>query len=243
MSRMEEIIETVPMGGDLAFPVMRNLWDFFSRKGSKAVCVSVGVSAVPTLELHLSENIGCKLHIFDPDTSKLTLWQEVQTVLKTRKSSEETSEFAKLALKKWVLPNNLFTYSYIPAFQTGSENLKSTMEAICQPLGETRIDILKITISDQTAAMLYAMLHYGYRPGLIFVSWNTSPDTTVENTLLAGHLQMTGYALVDTRGNNYLYYFNDKNMYEVCSWQSNKTENPLVAKIMESASLKKPTQE
>ena len=225
------------------FPVMRNLWDFFSRKGSKSVCVSVGSSDVPSLELHLSENIGCKVHIFDTTPGRIAQWQEVQSILKSRKSTEETSEFAKTALKKWVLPTNLFSYSYIPGFQSGAENLKTTMESICKPLGETRIDILKINIAEETVPMLYAMLHYGYRPGLIFVSWNTSPDTTVENTLLAGHLQMTGYALVDTRGNNYLYYFNDKNMYEVCSWESNKSENPLIAKIMETASLKKPTQE
>ena len=240
---MEEIVECIPMNGDHVFPVMRNLWDFFSRKGSKSVCVSVGVSSVPNLELHLSENIGCKVHIFDTDPAKLTQWHEVQTILKSRKPTEETSEFAKSAMKKWVLPTNLFTYGYIPGFQQTSENLKSTMESICKPLGETRIDILKITVNEQTVQMLYAMLHYGYRPGLIFVTWTTSPDTTVESTLLAGHLQMTGYALVDTRGNNYLYYFNDKNMYEVCSWESNLTENPLITAIMKSAPLKNQPQE
>lgn len=240
---MEEIIDYIPMGEETLFPVMRNLWDFFSRKGSKAVCVSIGVSTVPTLELHLSENIGCKVHIFDTDATKLGQWHEVQQILKVRKVSEETSDFAKSAIKKWVLPTNIFTYNYIPHFQTSSENLKSTMEAICQPLGETRIDILKIMINEKSVPMLYSMLHYGYRPGLIYITWNTSPDKTLENTLLAGHLQMTGYALVDMRGNNYMYYFNDKNMYEACSWETNVSENPLMAKIMEAASSKNPRQE
>ena len=154
------------------------------------------------------------------------------------KVTDTHSEFAKIAAKKWLLPTNLLLYPTIPHFQTTEENLKTTVESLCQGLPEARIDILKMNISGTTIPTLYAMLHYGYRPGLICLTWNTPPDATVENTLLAGHLQMTGYGLVECVGNNYLYLFHDKNMYEVCSWQSNVNENPLIAKIIETVTLK-----
>lgn len=239
---MDAFIEYIPVGQDKTFPVMKNLWDFFSRKGSKTVFLSVGTSETPTVELHISESLGCKIHLFDTEQSNIAKWTEIQEILKTRKTTETTSEFAKPALKRWVLPNNLVTYPSIPQFQSGPENLKTTVEEICKQVGESRVDILKVTLTEQTYAVLYALLHYGFRPGLVLLSWNTLPDTTVENTLLAGHLQLTGYGLAETVGNNYLYVFHDKNTYELCSWQNNAVENPLLTKLTEAYTLKRPTQ-
>ena len=231
---MDAYIEYIALGNNEAFPVMRNLWDFFSRKGSKTVFLSVGVSSTPAVELHISENLGCKTHIFDTDAAKIAQWNEVQDILKTRKLTETTSEFAKAAMKRWVIPTNIITHTSFPHFQSTEDNLKHQVDELCKQLGESRVDILKLHLTEQTVPVLYALLHYGYRPGLVLLTWNTLPDASVENTLLAGHLQMTGYGLAEMVGNNYLYVFHDKNMYEICSWQNNVVENPLMTRISET---------
>ena len=109
---------------------------------------------------------------------------------------------------------------------------------------DKRIDILKLeTNTDKLAEILYAVLHLGYRPGMLLIHWETSPDSSLESTLLAGHIQNLGYGLACKWNNNYLYMFTDKNLYEMCSWEVTNVPNPLVAKIMESIVVKKEEKE
>jgi hypothetical protein len=227
---MDPLIEYIPVGNGETFPVFRNLWDFFAAKGNKTVFVSIGNSSSPLVELHCSEVLGCKIHLVSDQTEVLNQWTETKDVLKTRKVSETTSEFAKQALKKWVLPQNIL---FLPPFTFSSA--KSTVTSLCSSLNvEERIDILKIDATTSILAEnLYAILHLGYRPGLVLLHWETPPDSTLETTLLAGHLQTIGYGLVTKSKNNYLYYFTDKNLYEMCSWETNEVANPLAATFLE----------
>jgi hypothetical protein len=228
---MDPLIEYIPIADGETFPVFRNLWEFFAAKGNKTVFVSIGDSSSPMVELHLSETLGCKVHLFSDQTETQNKWNETKEILKTRKTSEATSEFAKQALKKWVLPQNILLSSSPFTFSSA----KSSIVSICSNLSlEERIDILKIdTTTASLAESLYAILHLGYRPGLVLIHWETSPDSTLETTLLAGHLQNIGYGLVTKSKNNYLYYFTDKNLYEMCSWETNEVANPLAAKFLE----------
>ncbi len=238
---MENLLETIPLSDTESFPVLRNLWDFFSSKGNKTICLSVGESSSPMVELHLSENLGCKVHLFLETDECKGKWAEIQTILKTRKSTEETSSFAKQALRKWVLPQNINVSPVSCSFST----IKSIVSSICSEIGvDERVDILKIdTTTNKLAEVLYAMLHYGYRPGILMIHWETSPDSTLETTLLAGHLQNIGYGLAAKSKNNYLYYFTDKNLYEMCSWETTEVPNPLVPKILELLQVKNPEKE
>jgi hypothetical protein len=228
---MDPLIDYIPVENGETFPVFRNLWDFFSAKGNKTVFVSIGNSSSPLVELHFSETLGCKIHLFSEKTDVLNQWNETKEILKTRKTSETTSEFAKQALKKWVLPQNILLSSSPFTFSSA----KSTIASLCSSLNvEERIDILKIDASTAILAeSLYGILHLGYRPGLVLIHWETSPDSSLETTLLAGHLQNLGYGLVTKSKNNYLYYFTDKNLYEICSWETNEVANPLAAKFLE----------
>jgi hypothetical protein len=228
---MDPLIEDIPVGNGETFPVFRNLWEFFAAKGNKTVFVSIGNSSSPMVELHFSETLGCKIHFFSEEPETQTKWTETKEILKTRKASETTSEFAKQALKKWVLPQNILLSSSPFTFSSA----KASVASLCSTLNvEERIDILKIdTTTALLAESLYAILHLGYRPGLVLIHWETSPDSTLETTLLAGHLQNIGYGLVTKSKNNYLYYFTDKNLYEMCSWERNEVANPLAAKFLE----------
>ena len=236
---MEAFVEFIDIGSNELFPVVKNLWEFFSKKGSRTVFFSVGHSKSPAVELHISESLGCKIHLFsNPEQS--ADWEQVQTILKTRTVSETTRDFAKSALKRWVLPTNIVLHSRFPSFETGDHNLKSLVEEKCKTFEEARVDILKIHVSDETAGSLYALFHYGYRPGILLVSWEKekTPDNALESSLLAGHLQNIGYALMCKSGSNFLYYFNDKCVYDLCSWEDFTNENPLMTKIYQMATLK-----
>jgi hypothetical protein len=235
-SRMDSFLETISLSETESFPVFRNLWDFFSSKGNKTIFLSIGESASPMVELHLSETLGCKVHLLTENPEYQQKWTEIQSVLKTRKATEQTSEFAKQALRKWVLPTSICVSSAPCSFST----MKSTVSSICSGTGvDERVDILKIdATTSKLAETLYSILHNGYRPGILMIHWETSPDSTLETTLLAGHLQNIGYGLVAKSKNNYLYYFTDKNIYEMCSWETSESPNPLVAKFMELVQVK-----
>jgi hypothetical protein len=229
---MDPIVEYLQINESETFPVFRNLWDFFAAKGNKTIFVGIGTGPSPLVELHFSESLGCKLHIFEEEEENCKKWKETQDILKTRKTNDSTSDFAKPAQKKWVLPQNIVIHPSMPTF--------SSLKSIVSSLGENeRIDILKLECSTaKTAEVLYSVLHNGYRPGILLIHWETSPDSTLETTLLAGHMQNIGYGLVTKNKNNYLYYFTDKNLYEMCSWEVSEVANPLVAKILESVEMK-----
>ena len=231
---MEHIVDLLNINDTEKFPVPKNLWEFFSAKKTNTIFLSLGTSSTPMVELHVSENLGCKIHIFDDSEESKKNWAAVSEMLTTRKSNDTTPEFAKCASKKWVLPRNLFYHNYIPHFQISEEGIQKTIKSICSNLNEERIDILKLDTIERTCGSLYAILSNGYRPGIVMIHWDPSPDSSLQNTLLAGHLQTCGYGLVAKYENNYLYYFTDRGLYDTVSWETNAVENPLVNGILES---------
>lgn len=227
---MDSLIQFIPINESTteSVPVFRNLWDFFSSKANKTVFVSIGDSTSPMVELHLSEALGCKIHLV---TEIPEQWTDVKEVLKTRKILETTCDFAKNAIKKWVLPHNILMSSTPLSFSSVQPYVRS----ICSELSvEERIDVLKIdTSTAKLAELLYGILHVGYRPGMVLLHWTCTPDSSLETTLLAGHLQNLGYGLVAKSDTHYLYYFTDKNLYEMCSWEKTDVANPLIATLID----------
>jgi Methyltransferase FkbM domain len=229
------------------FPMIENAWDFFSSKGTKTVFISVGTGASPLAELDLLEMMGCPVHIFEPSAANILNWENVKGVLKTRKAVDVKGDFDKEALSKWVLPRNVLTRHELPSFYKGkvelngesvtTVNVHETIVNICteMKLQEPRIDILKVDLSGNECAVLDTFLLEGYRPSLILVNWSESPDTCYKTLSAAGNLQMLGYSLVGKNGNKYLYYFTNKNYYEMCSWEeiNEYNKNPLVKVLVE----------
>ncbi len=231
---MENIVDLLDITDTEKFPVPKHLWEFFAAKKTNTVFLSIGSGSSPMVELHVSENLGCKIHVFDDAPEAKTNWAAVGEMLTTRKATDTTPVFAKAAAKKWVLPRNLFYHGHVPHFQTSEEGLQKTIKTICSEINEQRIDILKLDCIDRTCGSLYAILSSGFRPGVVMIHWDPSPDSSLQNTLLAGHLQNCGYGLVAKYQNNYLYYFTDRGLYDTVSWETNVVENPLVNGILES---------
>jgi hypothetical protein len=228
------------------YPMIANIWDFFSQKGTKTVFVSIGTGTTCLPDLDLAETMGCPILKLDtPETT--AKWEEIKEILKVRKVSETTSEFAKPAGRKWVLPKNLYLESVIPSFYTGTiqtdgvelktkpwfDIVKEHCARIGLPEDELRLDILKVDLCDQTPMVLDSLWLSGFRPSLLLIHWIHSPDAELQSLLTAAHLQMLGYALVGKENNRFLYYYTDTNYYETCSWETpaKRFENPFVKSL------------
>jgi hypothetical protein len=172
------------------FPILENIWDFFSSKGSKTVFVSVGSGESPLPELDLSEMLGCPIHMFEARPSMQQKWEETKDILKSRKAKEDTSAFAKDALKKWVLPRNIRVEGTLPFSHEGelvvegervvTSSLRAKVEAISETLGfpkdQAHIDLLKIDAPGLEDLVLTATLKAMFRPSLIMIRWTHLPD-------------------------------------------------------------------
>jgi hypothetical protein len=101
-----------------------------------------------------------------------------------------------------------------------------------------RIDILKIDTKNSAPGLelsiLSSIFSAGFRPSVLIVQWSKLPDEDTPAMLAAGHLQCCGYSLLDTIDNKFLYFYNDDNMYELCSWQQTTDMNPIAKEIINS---------
>lgn len=229
------------------WPMIDELWSFYSKKGIRTVFVQVGVSTNAAVELEISETLGCPVHIWDVREETTKVWDEVKLILKDRKRPESASPFTEGADKKWVLPKNVRLYTGIPSFSTGTlevqskqyptvsfqSSVKQMVESM--KLTEERIDIMRVCLGEGVErSVLYALIDSPYRPGLLLVQWTMPPDSNIQTTLCAGHLQNSGYTLLARQGNNFLYLFNNECVYETCSWETNEVINPMVAELVKS---------
>lgn len=233
-----ELVTTITIGGETRpFPFLADIWDFFLEKGSRTVFVSVGNSGSPLAELEIGESLGCPIHIFDNSEETGKSWEEVKTLLKTRKVEETTSEFAKVAAKKWVLAKNIVCHSGLPFGFSGTHKDGFPLTAVQDILTdakpeELRIDILKIDKEGWEDILLASLLAPGFRPSLIMVSWSASPNENYRTMTAVGNLTMMGYRLVERIENRCLYYFTGMSLYETADWYIPKCKNPLITSLL-----------
>ena len=231
-------------------PIVNKLWDFYSNKSIKTVFISVGTSSSPIAELEIAETLGCPLHVVEWDKEKLKSWEKVVNILNTRKESEETkSDFTKDVVNKWILGKNIRISNSLPFYFNGTVDLsgqtvqtikfETLVRTICDsmniPVENQRVDLLNIQVSDSNEIpVLFSLVNTPYRPGLIIVNYTNKPDTDLYSTQVAGHLQNVGYMLMEKEESKFLYMYNDKNVYEFCSYENTKIDNPLVYELVKS---------
>ena len=240
-------------GGD-PFPVVDKLWDVFAGKGIRTVFLSIGVSKSPLADLEISESLGCPLHICALNDSEKRDWLEVSSVLKDRVRNASASIFTEFVDTKWILPKNLRMIDSLPWHGTGTMDISGTtlstqqldtmLKSICGAMklkdGAKRIDILKVDTTQAAPYLEIPIIHNiiseGYRPSVLIVKWSAMPDTDVRTMMAAGHLQCCGYSLLSNIDDKFLYYFNDDNMYEICSWEKRTSMNPIAEEIIKATS-------
>ena len=226
------------------WPIIENLWGFYGSKGIKTVFLNVGGSSTSSVELEIAEILGCPIHTWDAREDISNAWQEVKDILKARKRPDTASAFSEGADSKWVLPKNIHNYTGVLSFMNGAieiqgkmyptVSLSAAVKQMILPMKvtEERIDILKLCLGEGIERnFLYSLMDSPYRPGILLVQWTTMPDSDLQTTICAGHLQNCGYTLMAKIGYNFLYMFNSDCIYEICSWESNKYDNPIVAEL------------
>jgi len=237
--------------GSNPLPMIERLWDFYSSKGNKTVFLNVGTSSSPLAELEIVESLGCPLHIIEPSSLKRDMWKKVVEILKTRKETEETKcDFTSNVSMKWVLGKNVIVHSKLTYFTNGSvhldnetietEEFSSFVASLCRYMNlseeNTRIDLINLQMNSSFERLfLYALVESGFRPGLVLVTYNSKPDSDLLTTQVAAHLQNVGYQLILKEDNKFLYLYNDKNIYEITSYENSNVDNPLMFEILKAA--------
>jgi hypothetical protein len=234
------------------FPMIERAWDFFAGKGIRTVFLSIGTSASPLADLDICESIGCPLHIVPLNGAEKDSWSEVSSILKARMREASASPFTQGVDTKWVLPKNVRVIESLPWWEKGTVDISGTqlatakVESLVASLCDTmklkdsarRIDILKVDTRASAPglelSLLSAVFSAGFRPSVVIVHWSKLPDEDTPAMLAAGHLQCCGYSLMDMIDNKYFYFYNDDNMYEICSWQEKCDMNPIAKELIRS---------
>ena len=233
---VDTVIKIIGVQND-TWPIVQDIWDLYNKKGIKTVFMSVGSSSTAYCDLEISEALGCPIHIYDTRLEIAQQWNETKDVLKNRKRPGSATAFTEKVDTKWVLPKNIHLYTDIPGFTNESVSFETCVREIvtAMKVSEERIDILKVSLPDGAEKkVIYALLNSPYRPSLLMVQWTVAPDTDLSTTLCAGHLQSSGYTLLEKHNNRFIYLFNNNCMYEICSWENNKVDNPMIAELTDA---------
>ena len=244
----------VLLGKDSAdpFPMFDRVWDLFVGKGIRTSFFSIGTSKSALPDLEIAESIGCPIHIVSLNAAERSQWEEVTSILKERKRDAATAihPFSEGAETKWILPKNIRIQPALPWWGKGSldlsgetiptESVGTLINAACQAMkardATGRVDIVKIDTTTAAPGLekgvIASLLDAGCRPAVILVKWSNRPDVDLATTLAAGHLQNSGYRLVDIFDEDkFLYYFADNDMYQICSWEDKSCANPMVKEL------------
>jgi len=215
-------LKSVKLANGEEVPFLKDLWSFFSSKGVKTNFFSVNPDASLTLDLDICESLGCPVRVLTNSETIETKWSVIAATLKARAIAPENASLTWLEgiQKRWILPRNLVV-KRTPLEWSTLTNEAATLEG-------NRVDMLKIEGSqEEERSILYSLLDGGFRPGVVLVRYTYDPDENVPSMLVAGHLQMTGYRLVECTGLWFLYIYEDMCFYDSCSWRSTTCANPL----------------
>jgi hypothetical protein len=236
------------------FPMIDKVWDVFAGKGIRTVFLSIGSSKSPLADLEISESLGCPLHIVPLSSEETANWKEVASVLKSRSRDSSASAFTEMVDTKWILPKNIRMLEALPWWEKGTldisgtqivtEKVTSVISSLCDAMklkdSSKRIDILKVDTTSVAPGLeipiVGSIISTGFRPSVILVKWSKMPDEDTQTMIAAGNLQCCGYSLFNVYENKFLYYFNDDNMYEICSWEQKADINPIAKEIINSVS-------
>lgn len=252
---LDNNITTIGAKGVDPFPVVDKLWDVFAGKGIRTVFLTIGTSVSPLADLEIAESLGCPANICAIGESEKKNWADVSTVLKERKRDSAASSFTEQVDTKWILPKNLRIIDSLPWWENGTidisgaapihaQKVETLVSSICSTMklkdAAKRIDVLKIDTTQSAPGLeipiLNSIISAGYRPSVLLVKWSAMPDADLTTTNAAGHLQCCGYTLLSVKDNKFLYYFNDDNIYEICSWEQRTNINPIANEILKAAS-------
>jgi hypothetical protein len=221
--------------GPIAFPFLKTIYDFYSPRARQITAWSIGFS-FGGFEANALEMVGCEITVFDPRPDAKDRFSIFRRISETHETEEADPKWAEALLDHWFSVKKVQLKDTLPFFTTGTLTMGGQILSTTELDTDTvpRIDLLKIHMPDFECPILYAMLHAGYRPGLLWVHWSAHPDSDLQTSSAAGHLQNLGYTLLKADELCFLYYYNDNSLYDICSWAVEGIPNPMVDTILRS---------
>jgi hypothetical protein len=217
--------ETIEKEGEFLFPSIGSLYDFFTPRTKDITVWSIGFQ-YGGFEAHIAESTGAKIQIYDGRPESKERWAIFQRVMNEHELQEGDPSWAEPLTNQWILPDSTQFQEWVPYEFTGSLMIQNQVTTL-QEVKDDRVDICKVDYKGFTFPLIYTLLNKGYRPGLLYVHWDTHPDNCAQAMICAGHLQNCGYRLLNSIKNYFLYIFIDENMYEICSWNDKSSANPM----------------
>jgi hypothetical protein len=215
----------VKKDGDIPFASITNLYDFFSPRSKNITVWSFGF-ANAGVEIDIAESTGAKIQIFDARPGTQERYDIFERIMAKHASLPDDPAWATSLTNYWIVPNSTSFSSTLPWAYSGNLLVDGVPTEVKATDAE-RVDILKVDYGTFTTDILYTLLNKGYRPGLIYIRWDTHPDESNTTMACAGHLQTLGYRLLKSVDNYFLYLYMDDCMYELCSWSRTDTNNPM----------------
>jgi len=218
--------------GDIEFPSITSIYDFFSPRTKKIVNWCFGFRN-GGFETEIAESSGSKLNIFDSRPDAKQRYDIFERIMKTHETEEGDPKWAETLTEHWILPDSTKFSSVLPYQFSGTLDISgclTSLSAIDVKL-VPQVDICKVDYDEFTTNIVYCILNAGYRPGLFYVNWPLNPDESNTTMVCAGHLQTCGYRLLKAVGNYFVYLYIDDCMYNICSWQVIECNNPMFAEF------------
>lgn len=211
-----------------SFPLMKKIATFYTPRSKNITAWSFGLRT-GGVELVLTEQTGCKVHIFDSRPQSKQTFDKLQSLLTYHNVTSTDPSWCESVSKTAVNPDRLLFSSELPYNYSGIWDISGQQISLKRiNLEDTpRIDFCKIDFPDLETNLLFGILNAGYRPGLFLIRWDHNPDEFTETMIAAGHLQNTGYKLIAIENGYFLYMFYDECLYEICSWQRTDANNPM----------------
>jgi hypothetical protein len=219
--------------GDVTFQGITCLYDFFSPRTKNIENWSFGFRN-GGVEVDIAESTGSKIKIFDGRPESKEKYAIFERIMNTHETEDGDPKWAEVLTDHWILPGSTLFSSILPSQHTGTIDISGVFTQLkaANPEETPRIDICKVDYEDYTCAIVYNMLHLGYRPGIFMINWPNHPDCSNETMICAGHLQTCGYRLLNSSVNYFTYLFIDDCMYEICSWNRKDSPNPMFQEFL-----------
>jgi hypothetical protein len=218
--------------GDLEFPSITCIYDFFSPRTKQIVNWCFGFRN-GGFETEIAESSGSKLNIFDSRPGAKERYDIFERIMKTHETEERDPPWAEILADHWILPDSTKFSSVLPYEFSGTLDINGCLTSLNAIDVKTvpRIDICKVDYDEFTMNLVYFILNSGYRPGLFYINWPFHPDHSNTTMVCAGHLQTCGYRLLKAVDNYFVYLYIDDCMYNICSWEVTACNNPMFAEF------------
>jgi hypothetical protein len=250
-------LDFFPPNSDNQWPILKDMWAFFAGNAGNIAILTVNASTDVMPDLKLAEKVGAKLTVCTTTDSHVAYWNDIKSILKDRMKSpilQKDVNYTSFA-KCWVLSNRVTIVHGLPSLYNGtivvkprkmgdesatesttesvtandeSEGLTIPLVSIDSITTNSYYDIVKIDYPGQERFILNNLYEYGMRPSLVMVRWENDPDKDPIIRAAAATLVNHGYSFLAKVDNKYLYHYNDKPFYNLCSYSKPNQKNPMI---------------